>query len=640
MRQGVLDRRLRGSEATPKIPTDFSSHRWDVGFLRLSVPRDVSRSLTTTRILTAGLQATLGVLVEEKRGVILSLILLALSGCTPERALSKPSLTVAPPRPTPAPAPSRARGIFRDVAEEAGLRFRWGHQSFARLNILETLGFGCAFLDYNGDERWDVLLVGRDRCGLFRNRGDGTFEDVTERAFSPAVAPSRSLLHGAAVADYDNDGRPDIFVSGYGRTILYHNEGNGTFRDVTRGSGLEARSPHDWTTSAAWSDVDGDGDLDLYVCRYLHFTPQSKQLCLYTAVDGTPFEMTCGPQVYAPQKGSLYRNEGQGRFRDVTREAGMADTHGRGLGALFCDFNDDGRPDLYVANDNEPGDLYLNLGRGRFKNIGSESGTAYGAEGAAQAGMGIDWGDYDNDGRFDLIVATFAGEPNSLYRNEGHHLFTDRSYQSGVGPLTLRKLAFGASFVDADNDGWLDLVFTNGHVFSEIEKVDPEDSYPQTMQFLRNLGAGRFQDASQQAGAAFARKIVGRGIAVGDYNADGRLDLLVVDAEGKPLLLRNESHSQHRWLSLRCLRSPQGQDDIGARVVVSAGGRRLVAEVRAGGSYLSTNAPAIHLGMGAATVAETVTVRWSNGKTTRFRNLPTNQAYRVFPDGKFQQTLP
>jgi hypothetical protein len=559
------------------------------------------------------------------RAMGLFLTLVWLAGCHSKGA--DPPIVLANANGSPA---SR---LFLDVAPSVGLNYHWGHSSRAGLNILETIGHGCAFLDYDNDGSLDILLVGNEGGRLFHNRGNGTFEDVTDHAL-PKSPPHAHFL-GCAVADYDNDGLPDILLTGYGCMALYHNEGKGVFRDVTSGSGLEAPSPYSWATSAAWADVDGDGKLDLYVGRYLEFTPSSRQLCPYQLFDGSTLMMTCGPGNYPVQKGSLYHNEGGGKFRDITASAGLANANAAGyaLGALFCDFNGDGLPDLYVANDSVPCDLYLNLGRGRFRNIAGESGTAYSANGARQAGMGVDWGDYDNDGKFDLLVANFEGEPKSLYHNEGGTTFESRSYPSGLGPPTLRNLAFGALFVDVENRGLLDIVFTNGHVFSEIEKVDPEKSYPQKMQLLRNGGDGRFQESAAEAGPDFARRIVGRGMAVGDYDNDGRLDLLVVDDEGAPLLLHNESKAAAHWLSLLCRLAPNGPLAVGAKVTVSAGGRQQIAEVRSGGSYLSTNAPAVHVGLGAANLAETVTIRWPGGKTRVFSHVTADRAYRITPEG-------
>ncbi len=495
------------------------------------------------------------------------------------------------------------------------------------MNTLDTIGHGCAFLDYDGDGRLDILLVGNDHCVLYRNAGGGTFEDVTEKAFPNA--PRRPTLLGCAVADYDHDGRQDIFVSGYGRTILYHNEGNETFRDVTSGSGLETRGSDDWTTSAAWADLEGTGRLDLYVCRYVRFNNHEIQLCHYSGLDGSDVLTACGPLNYPPQRGSLYRNLGSGRFRDVTMESGLGGAHGNALACMFCDYNNDGKPDLYVANDQLQGDLFLNLGNGKFRNVAVESGVAYNANGAVPAGMGVDWGDYDGDGRFDLLVTDFVAQPKSLFHNDGAS-FSQASYPTGLGAATVRSLSFGGVFVDADNDGLPDIVITNGHVVPQVARTDRDQTYAQPTQILRNLG-GRFQDISATSGPDFGRKIVGRGIAVGDYDGDGSVDLLIVDDEGPPLLLHNESGASNHWIGLRCLQRAGGSDAIGARVTVSTGGRKLIAEVRASGSYLSTNAPQLHFGMGSNTAVDAIEVRWQDGHFTHVGVTAADQSYRIAP---------
>ncbi|HLJ55748.1 MAG TPA: CRTAC1 family protein [Chthonomonadaceae bacterium] len=529
--------------------------------------------------------------------------------------------------PAQAKAATGGEFSFVDVAERSGIKLRLGHADRSHVNILDGIGHGCAFLDYDGDGRLDVLLVANDGARLYRNRGDGTFDDVTAAALPPP--PTRAHFLGCAVADYDGDGRPDIFLTGYGCTALYHNLGGGKFADATRGSGLEARSPHDWTTSAAWADVDGDGRLDLYVCRYIQFDPASKQFCRQKALDGASLEMACPPTTYPSQKGSLYRNEGGGKFRDVTAESGLATAHGKALGCMFCDFNGDGKPDLYVANDLKLGDLFMNVGGGKFRNIGPESGTALGADGGAMSGMGIDWGDYDNDGRFDLLAANYARQPKSLYHNEGGALFTDRSYASGIGAPSLLPLTFGVGFLDVDNDGLLDIVFANGHVDSLAERVDPTMSYFQSAQLFHNAGGGRFADASQQAGPDFTRKIVGRGLAIGDFDGDGREDLLIVDDEGAPLLLHNESTAKNHWLTLRCVWKSAHTYAVGARVSVTAGSLRQVREVRAGGSYLSTNAPDLHCGLGPSATSVSLEIRWPDGRKSRFTGLAPDHTYEL-----------
>lgn len=542
------------------------------------------------------------------------LLALALAGC------QKPA---APP----APSASAGGGLFRDVAREAGLAFRWGHKSVEGLDILETIGHGCAFVDYDNDGHLDILLVGDAGPALYRGDGRGKFADVSASALPPVSGSTHFL--GCAVADFDGDTFPDLYLSGYGSARLYRNDGGRGFKDVTAGSGLAARGPYDWTTSAAWADADGDGDLDLYVGRYVRFDPQTPPLCPYVTLDGKQIRMACDPGRYTPQRGSLYRNDGGGKFTDITAQAGLGDAHGNALGCLFGDMDEDGKPDLYVANDLQPADLYQNLGKGRFRNIGPESGTAYSANGTTMAGMGIDWGDYDNDARFDLLVASFSDQPKSLFRNEGRRFFSDQSYASGLGPASYRPLAFGASFVDVENDGWLDVVFTNGHVFSQVEQVIAGATYPQSTLLLKNT-AGKFTDATASAGPDFARKIVGRGIARGDFDEDGRLDLLAVDDEGAPLLLRNEAREAGHWLALRVL-DAKGREAVGARVTLTLEGKSRIDEVRAGGSYLSANAFALHFGLGERPTVDSLRVRWPDGTVRTFARLAVDRAYTVAP---------
>ena len=546
---------------------------------------------------------------------------LLLSGCVKLHPMAH---TLFPPKST-----NNQTIRFHDVARAAGIDFKLGNANPDHVTALDAIGHGCAFLDFDGDGNLDVLLVGNAGARLYRNLGNGSFRDVTSEALPPS---NGSHFLGCAVADYDGDGRPDIFLTGYGCTALYHNEGSGRFRDVTKGSGLEARGPSDWTTSAAWADIDGDGKLDLYVCRYVKFTPQSKQLCSYKTLDGAPIMMACGPTQYSVEKGSLYRNEGNGRFRDITAQAGLGDEHGSGLGCQFCDFNDSGRPSLYIANDQQYSDLYLNLGGGKFKNIGVISGTALGADGAVMSGMGVDWGDYDNNGRFDLLAANYAAQPKGLYHNEGNNTFVNDSYVSGIGAPTLLPLAFGAVFADLDNDGLLDIVFTNGHVQSHIEKVESGSTYLQSSQLLRNLGGGRFTDVTTETGPDFQRMILGRGIAVGDYDGDGRLDLLIVDDEGYPMLLHNDWSSTNHWIELRCVWKTPKTDAVGSKVTLTAGGVTQFREDRACGSYLSANQQIVHIGMGGTKVADKLDIRWPDGKRSTYASVAADHYYEATAD--------
>jgi hypothetical protein len=583
--------------------------------------------------------------------------------------------------PRAAAATATAPVRFREATREAGIRFALGHGGRHPLTILETVGCGGAFLDYDGDGWLDIFLVGQTTrapapaCALYRNRGDGRFADVTRAAGLDRPA----LWMGCAVGDYDNDGDPDLLLTGYGALALLRNDpGTATpdpraegepsprrFVDVSREAGIRS-GPLDWFTSAGWSDVDGDGFLDFYVARYARFDARSPRSCyLGLSPEGRRVLGTCGPELYDPQYGRFYRNRGESAgyaFEEATARFGLAATRGKGLGVAFGDFDDDGRPDLYVANDRMPGDLFHNRlraprsglhvgGVGRqgsvrvaairnaergarsaeppFRNVGAESGTAYSGDSRPQAGMGADWGDYDGDGRLDLIVTTFFLERKSLYHNEGAAGFRDVSDEAGLTPA-IRHVGWGSRFFDADNDGRLDLVIANGHAVDPMAEVDPEQPYAQPT-LLFHQGESGFREIGARACEALARPIAGRGVATGDYDNDGRLDLLVTNAEGEPLLLRNDSSPIHHWLRVRLVAAAQpgtrrrsNRQGIGARIWVTAGSVTQMREVTTGGSYLSASDPRPHFGLGAATRVR-LRVRWPSGVTQTLADVPVDR---------------
>jgi enediyne biosynthesis protein E4 len=509
--------------------------------------------------------------------------------------------------------------LFRDITTSAGIRFKLGHGHRSPLDIHETLGHGAALLDVDGDGRLDIVLVGPDRCALYRNAGGGRFADITGRS----GLRQNGYWMGCAAADYDNDGRTDLFVTGYGRCALYHNEG-GRFRDVTAAAGVQDTG---WSTSAGFADVDGDGRLDLYVARYVRFDPRGVRFC-----DQAGVRTACGPTTYDPERGRLFHNEGSGRFRDITAAAGLADAHGNALGVAFGDFDGDGRVDLAVANDQLPSDLFHNRGGGRFENAGVVSGIAYNAAGQAYAGMGIDWGDSDGDGRPDLVVATYQHEPRCLFRQDRPGLFSDIAAAAGLARATVNSLAFGVRFLDYDNDGWLDLAFANGHVVDNIQQAETNVTYRQSCQLFHNRGAagpGRFEDVSASAGPDFTRRIVGRGLCAGDLDNDGRLDLLIVDAEGAPLLLHNEERSGHHWLTLRLVGVCGNRDGLGARLTLTAGGRSQTRQCFTDGSYMSASDPRVHFGLGTATHADEIVIRWPGGHVDTLRSVPADRELTV-----------
>jgi hypothetical protein len=510
-------------------------------------------------------------------------------------------------------APASTRIAFTDITREAGIRFTLGHGGRSPLNILETAGHGCALLDVDGDGWLDLFLVGQPRCALYLNRAGrpgspAVFEDVT----ASWGLDRAGYWMGCATGDYDNDGRVDLLLTGYRCAVLFRNEGN-RFRDAGAGIPLALAA---WSTSAAFLDADGDGLLDLYVGAYVRFDKDTLQLCDF---DGVP--AACPPTYYDAERGRLYRNLGQGRFADVTRRSGLESAHGKTLGVAVADYDNDGRADLYLANDGMPGDLFRNLG-GRFLNVGVESGTAFNHASREQAGMGVDWADYNGDGRLDLVVTTFQYEPTSLYRNEGGGAFVEEGFAAGIGDATLSRLGFGARFFDADNDGDLDLIQANGHVQDNADRIFPGVTYAQPAQLFENDGTGQFVDISAAAGASFARPVVGRGLALGDIDNDGDLDLLVANLEGAPLLLRNDTPAGAHHLSVRVVGRTGPRDGTGARVTVRAGGRSQIREIGTSGSYLSAGDPRAHFGLGAATAAESVTLRWPSGVTLTRRGVP------------------
>ena len=545
------------------------------------------------------------------RAILLSLLLMAVlaAGCAP-RTRRPAAVRAAEERAAEAT-------IFSDVADSAGLGYRWKVTDPRPLNALQTIGNGCGFLDYDGDGNLDVLLVGSPPA-LYRGDGKGRFRDVTGPSGLGAL---RGRFLGCAAGDYDGDGRVDVYLSAYRGGALLRNLGGGRFADASRAAGV---APQPWGTSAAFFDYDGDGDLDLYIGNYLQFGPNTvPQLC----EAGPGIETACGPRWYKPEKGVLYRNAGSGRFADATAASGASGVSGKALGVAVADYDGSGRPSLAVANDLVPGDLLRNLGGGRFQDVGPESGTAYDADGNPHGGMGIDWGDYDNDGRFDLFVGTFQKEVKNVYRNEGDGIFVDRSVELGL-EASVPYVTFGAKWLDADNDGWLDLLLANGHIQDNIARIDPGTAYRQPTQLFRGEGERRLAEAGALLSDRARRPIVGRGLAAGDFDNDGRVDALVVDAEGAPLLLRNAAPrgAGRHWVGL-ALRQPGGPNRLayGAQVTVSAGGRRYLRQCQPAGSYLSSSDPRVHVGLGEATGIETISVKWPDGSVQQWENLPSDR---------------
>ena len=528
----------------------------------------------------------------------------------------------------PAPDLTAIRPRFRDdsgASRLASFIFRNGESPLHQ--VPESTSGGVGLLDFDGDGRLDVYLVqggsfppapARPSTGdrLFRNRGDGTFEDVS--ASSSIAALSRGYGHGVTVGDFDNDGLPDLFLTRWRAYALYHNRGDGTFEDVTAAAGLGG--DRDWPTSAAFADLDNDGDLDLYVCHYLAWDAENPRACWDEA---TRANIACYPRDFAALPDHVFRNDG-GRFVDVTKEAGFVDADGRGLGVVAADLDADGLIDLYVANDTTANFLYHNLGGFRFEETAQAVGVAANADGGYQAGMGVACGDLDGDGRPDLAVTNLFGESTTFYRNLGGGMFADRTAAVGLAAPSRFLLGFGIAFLDADNDGRLDLLTANGHV----SDLRPRSAYAMRAQLLVGGPGGKLTDVSERSGPPFQVPHLGRGLAVGDLDNDGRIDALLVAQNEPPVYLHNQTGGGH-FLTLRLEGTASNRDGVGATVAVTAGGRRQVAQRSGGGSYQSAGDPRLHFGLGTADRAALVEVRWPSGRIDRHERLAVDRGYHL-----------
>ncbi|MBB6048887.1 CRTAC1 family protein [Armatimonas rosea] len=526
--------------------------------------------------------------------------------------------------------PASATSLFREVAESAGLHYKWTIPGKRPLTILQTIGNGCAFLDYDNDGNLDILLVG-ERLALYKGDGKGHFTDVTAAV---ELADLKGHFLGCAVGDYDGDGYDDLYISGYEEGKLLKNAAGKAFTDVSAAAGV---TPQPWGTSAAFAETrPGSGVLDLFVGNYAVFGPTTDpQLCKVRAASGEYVMTSCGPRYYQPRKGVFYQNTGKGQLLDVTQKVGALGIVGKTLGVAFADYENRGALGLALANDEMPGDL-LRLdslqGEPHYTNVAELVGTAFDRDGNMHGGMGTDWGDYDNDGLVDLFVATFQGETKSLYRNENGGRFMDSAMATLLGPPTQPYVAFGCRFLDYDNDGWLDIVIANGHVQDNIAQIESTQSYRQPTQLFRNKGGSPllFEEVGKQV-PDLQKPIVGRGLATGDYDNDGKLDLLIVDSEGAPRLLHNETPQAGHWLGLKLVGSKSNRDAYGAIVTVEVAGRKLTRHCHADGSYLSSSDPRVHIGIGTATTVDKVTIRWPSGQTETHTEL-TLDTYTVIKE--------
>ena len=515
-----------------------------------------------------------------------------------------------------------------DVTGAAGIDFRHNSGAYGGKLLPETLGSGCAFLDFDRDGWQDILLVnGMDWPGherqpsslhLYRNNRDGTFTDVTREAGLDVEMYGM----GVAVGDYDNDGYPDILITAVGQNRLFRNRGDGTFEDVTLASGLGPRNG--FSTSAVWFDYNRDGLLDLFVCNYLRWSPELDVFC---SADGGE-KSYCTPEAYRGETCWLFRNRGDGTFEDVTATSGIFDTSSKSLGVVMFDYDQDGWPDLIVANDTQPNKLYRNLGDGTFREAALESGLAFSIDGKARAGMGIDVGDFDNSGRPGVAITNFDNEMIGLYRSRGAGLYEDVAVEAGIGVASQRTLGFGCAFFDANLDGSLDLAAVNGHI-DETMWSARNIGYAQTPHLFLNSGNGTFRDAARDLGAGFAAPRVARGLAFGDFDRDGDSDLLITTNNGPALLFRNDQTSGNRSIRFYLTGTASNRDAIGATVRLHTGNVVQSRLVKGGSSYLSQSELPVTFGLGRRDRADRVEIEWPNGAVEQFRNLDAGRGYAV-----------
>ena len=529
--------------------------------------------------------------------------------------------------------PNASEVTFRDVTQQAGIRFVHNNGAFGKKYLPETLGPGVAFIDYDNDGWPDIFLVnGSDWPGhtqkhstpkLYHNNHDGTFTDVTHKAGLDIELYGL----GVAVGDYDNDGFDDLFVTALGQSHLFHNNGNGTFTDVTQKAGLSG--PRELSTSAAWVDFDKDGKLDLIVGNYVQWTPEGD---LYCTLDGKS-KSYCTPESYKGTSVRLWHNRGDGSFEDVTQKAGLGDPTSKTMGIAVLDYDNDGWPDLLLSNDTQPNKLYRNNGNGTFTEKGVIAGVAFSEDGVARAGMGVDAADYDHSGHPSVMITNFSNQMLSLYHNEGKGLFVDEAPQSSIGRATLLTLGFGCFFFDYDLDGWPDIFISNGHIDPEIQKVQANVKYAMPPHLFRNQGNGKFEEVTASLGPQFNAPRVGRGAAYADAFNRGRLDLLLSTNGGPAYLFRNEAASHS--VRLKLVGTKSNRDGIGAVAHLSAGGETQTQMLRSGSSYLSASELILTFGLGQREKAEAVEIRWPSGQIDRLANIPAGQTITV-TEGKGQ----
>jgi hypothetical protein len=531
------------------------------------------------------------------------------------------------------PAPSGASTVtFVDIAHAAGITFCHDNAASREKYLIETMGSGCGWIDYDQNGLLDLYLVNGAatraytpkqplRSALYRNNGDGTFTDVTLRA---GVGAEGLFGMGVAVGDYDNDGYPDLLILGYGRSILYHNNGDGTFTDVTARAGVANAGR--WASSAAWFDYDNDGKLDLVIANYVDWSPERN---FYCGDRGPGLRSYCHPDDFHGEIPTLYHNNGDGTFSDVSKSSGVGLKAGNGLGIVTFDYDNDGWQDIFIANDHMPNFLFHNNRDGTFREVGYMAGVAVSEDGQFEAGMGTDAADTTGDGRLDLIVGHLDMQLARVYQNLGDQTFEDATLRSKLSYATYHISTFGTRFMDYDNDGWRDLFMANGHVLDNIELYHAETKYAEPKLMFRNTGHGVFENVSDRLGPDFARLRVSRGAAIGDFDNDGDLDILVNNCGQPPQLLRNDGGSANHWLEIFLIGTKSNRDAVGARVKVSAGELVLYDQRKGGMSYQSAQDPRLHFGLGQQTKVDAIEILWPSGTATKLTNIKADQIVAI-----------
>jgi len=527
---------------------------------------------------------------------------------------------------------SRNRVRFVDIASQAGITFPHDNAASSEKYLIETMGSGCGWIDYDQNGLLDLYLVNGaatrvytpqrpQRSALYRNNGDGTFTDVTARA---GVGAEGLFGMGVAVGDYDNDGFPDLLVLGYGRCILYHNNGDGTFTDVSARAGVQNSGL--WASSAAWFDYDNDGKLDLIIANYVDWSPERN---FYCGDRGPGMRSYCHPDDFRPQPPTLYHNNGDRTFTDLSKSSGVGLKGGNGLGVVTFDYDNDGWQDIFIANDHMPNFLFHNNRDGTFREVGYMAGVAVSADGQFEAGMGTDAADTTGSGRLDLIVGHLDMQLARVYQNMGEGTFDDATLRSRLSYATYHRSTFGARFMDYDNDGWRDLFLANGHVLDNIERYHGDTKYAEPKMMFRNTGRGIFEDVSDQLGPDFQMPRVSRGAAIGDFDNDGDLDILINNCGQTPQLLRNDGGNANHWLQVLLIGTKSNRDGVGANVKVTAGDLILYDQRKGGMSYQSAQDPRLHFGLGQRSSIDAVEIVWPSGINTKLSNIKADQILAI-----------